>query len=73
MALFFIIISNQRNNIKENRKEQYKLFMMMNTRKTKNKQQRERNRDAILREHKNSHRDEQSVKPQHRDQSNKLH
>ena len=69
MALFFIIISNQRNNIKENRKEQYKLFMMMNTRKTKNKQQRERNWDAILREHKNSERDEQSVKPQHRDQS----
>ena len=63
MALFFIIISNQRNNIKENRKEQYKLFMMMNTRKTKNKQQRERNWDAILREHKNSERDEQSIKP----------
>ena len=43
--------------------------MMTNPRKTKNKQQRERNRDAILREHKNSERDEQSVKPQHRDQS----
>ena len=38
------------------------------TGKGENKQQRERNQDAILRENINSEREEQLVKPQQRDQ-----
>ena len=70
---FFFWIDNQRNIINENSKEKYKLFMMMNNRKRiKQTTKKEGNQETNLRENINSKREEQSVKPQHRDHSNRL-
>ena len=74
---FFFWIGNQKYIIKENSKEKYKLFMMMNNKKrikqiTKIKKKREGNLETNLRENINSEREEQLVKLQQRDHSKGL-
>ena len=44
-SFFFFWIDNQRNIIEENRKEEYKLFVMMNNKK---RQERERERERVI-------------------------
>ena len=44
---FFFWIDNQRNIIEENRKEEYKLFVMMNNKK-RQERERERERERVI-------------------------